>query len=514
MLSKAALPAHVPQHLIGRCGFKSTPTSSWAAPRSFVAKQQSHRADRQQSVSHGVVAVLAGAVAAGAGRRSRCECVRHRRRAIGKGDAVGIDKDVLEKELLEDEDEAEAVGLPAELMDAEYYDAEAEGKPNKFANLTDEELIEDEPAKGQNVGDIVRKQAEEAEKEKTKAEQDAPSRRGNVEITRLFKEQCDSQNLLDVDGLFEISEIKEMLDNDEVDEEELEEIWDSLPKVGSETNLINILAFRDFLRKLDDLFEYDDEDESAESAPAASAPKAPTSTAVEDEEEEEEEEVPLRDPEEVKTDLLKAISEMQAMEDAPMGLQGREITDEVLEPLVEELENSWYGKFEDINDFDPMELLGEWELIYNTSGKLRRWQTLLNANGDIKDGKCVEIIQNFAVDDSGLEQEYDIEEVVEKDGEELSMRGIGAWNCQLSENVISGRQDVLVRLNVKSVEYDTPEGEVKEMYSKSIETQILRTFNYSFIAYMDKDIRIMRPGLTGASIFIFQKIADVEGDEE
>jgi len=379
---------------------------------------------------------------------------------------------------------SDAVGIPREGLE--------EANQEKMADFTDEELLEDEPAMRQNVGEII-KQQEAEEKKSAGDEEEVPSLRSNVEITRLFKEKCDGRSLLDFDGLLEISEISEMLSGGEVEEAELEELWDGLPKVGDDLDYINILSFRDFLGKVDDLFDYDDGTAEKEGDGAMVAEKAD------------------RDVAEIKRDLLSVVAELQDMEDIPMGFSGREMTDEALEPLVEELENAWRKKYDDLNDFDGSELLGDWELIYTTSGKLRRWRTVLNANQEIKEATCGELLQSFSKGESGLTQEYDLEEVVTVEGEEeLSLRAVGSWVTQLSENVISGNMDVLLRVLVQAVEYDTPEGEVKDQKKASLETQILRTFNYSFISYVDEDVRVMRPGLTGASVFIFQKLADVE----
>ena len=70
---------------------------------------------------------------------------------------------------------------------------------------------------------------------------------------------CDEKNLLSFESLKEISEIDELLSSEDLAEEELLEMWDELPK--KKGDFIDVLAFRDLLAKIDELFEYVEEEE-------------------------------------------------------------------------------------------------------------------------------------------------------------------------------------------------------------------------------------------------------------
>eukprot|EP00434_Breviolum_minutum_P036054 symbB.v1.2.031930.t2/scaffold3763.1/size50786/1 len=294
--------------------------------------------------------------------------------------------------------------------------------------------------------------------------------RENVEITQLFRQACDENNLLSFESLKEISEIDEMLLSEDLAEEELLDMWEDLPK--KKGDFIDVLAFRDLLAKIDELFEYVEEDAlmQFEGGGLAKAKKRSLQT--------------------VKQELLDAINQLDG---------------EVIK-LAGELEDIWRDQVGDLNDFDGAKLQGLWELIYSTSVKFRRWGSVLNAVRDIKNAKFEALIQNFGISGDDGYNEYDMEEVFKaKESEEseeeveLSMRGQGSWKLGIQQNVVTGDEDLVVKLEVTGVEYDTLEDTVENCGEKTLMSPMCRTFSYGFISYMDDKIRVMRTSLTGRS---------------
>lgn len=438
----------------------------------------------------------------------------------------------------------DAVAPPAELLEEER-DAE------DLRNLSDEQLLEDAPAIGVKVQDLrtsvlkpkqemrygtltdkvpvpekpLWKQFEEEQARKagkapeeeygTEYEEDKPigpsteglatpsagGGRENVEITQLFRQACDENNLLSFESLKEISEIDEMLSSEDLAEEELLHMWDNLPK--KKGDFIDVLAFRDLLAKIDELFEYVEEDveEDPENEALMQFEGGGLAKAKK------------RNLQTVKQELLDAINRLEASQDKPCGLGSTEELDGEVIKLAGELEDVWRDQVGDLNDFDGAKLAGLWELIYSTSVKFRCWGSVLNAVRDIKNAKFEALIQNFGISGDDGFNEYDMEEVfkakVSEDSEEeveLSMRGQGSWKLGIQQNVVTGDEDLVVKLEITGVEYDTLEDTVDNCGEKTLMSPMCRTFSYGFISYMDDKIRVMRTSLTGRSVYIFQRI--------
>lgn len=215
----------------------------------------------------------------------------------------------------------------------------------------------------------------------------------------------------------------------------------------------------------------------------------------------------------MKQELLDAINRLEASQDKPCGLGSTEELDGEVIKLAGELEDVWRDQVGDLNDFDGAKLAGLWELIYSTSVKFRRWGSVLNAVRDIKNAKFEALIQNFGISGDDGFNEYDMEEVFKakesEDSEEeveLSMRGQGSWKLGIQQNVVTGDEDLVVKLEITGVEYDTLEDTVDNCGEKTLMSPMCRTFSYGFISYMDDKIRVMRTSLTGRSVYIFQRI--------
>jgi len=83
------------------------------------------------------------------------------------------------------------------------------------------------------------------------------SSRPDAEVTALFKEQCDDSDMLTFEGLKKVSEIKELLGDEDLSEGELMEIWSAVSTDGKS----DLVGFRKVIAKLDTMFEIvEDED--------------------------------------------------------------------------------------------------------------------------------------------------------------------------------------------------------------------------------------------------------------
>ncbi|CAE7265375.1 unnamed protein product [Symbiodinium pilosum] len=416
-----------------------------------------------------------------------------------------------DEQLLEDRP---AIGVKVEGLDTKPL------KPKqqmKYGTLTDKVPVYQKPPWKLAEEIITGKTDDELEDYSVEDEEEKPSTEGlaspsagggrqNVEITQLFRQACDEKNLLSFEALKEISEFEDMLEKEDLSEEELEEMWDELPKKNGD--FIDVLAFRDLLTKVDELFEYVEEDEEEDPDQQALMQVEGGGGMAK---------AKKRGLQTVKQDLLDAIARLEAMQDKPAGLGSTEETDGEIVKLAGELEDVWRDQVGDLNDYDGSKFEGTWELIYSTSVKFRRWGSVLNAERNIKNAEFEALVQKFSPGDDiqyDSFNEYDMEEVFKAPNEdgteqlELCARGQGSWKLGLQQNVVTGQEDLVLKLEITNVEYDTPEDSVEYAGAKTMMSPMCRTFSYGFLAYMDDDYRVMRTSLTGLSLYIFQRIKD------
>mmetsp|Transcript_31231 Transcript_31231/g.58637 ORF Transcript_31231/g.58637 Transcript_31231/m.58637 type:complete len:617 (+) Transcript_31231:52-1902(+) len=431
------------------------------------------------------------------------------------------DKDLEDVNAMDDEqllEDAPAIGVKVEGLSTQAL------KPKqkmKYGTLTDEVPEYQKPPWKLAEEIITGKTNDFVEEEKSLEDEDGPSTEGlalpsvgggrqSVEITQLFRQACDENNLLSFEALKDISEFEDMLEEEDLAEEELQEMWDSLPKKNGD--FIDVLAFRDLLAKVDELFEYVEEDEEDPENNALMQVEGGGGISK----------AKKRGLQTVKQDLLDAIARLEAKYDKPVGLGSTEEADGEVVKLAGELEDVWRDQVGDFNDFDGSKFEGTWELIYSTSVKFRRWASVLNGERNIKNGQFEALIQKFSPgDDVKYESfnEYDMEEVFKAPNEdgteqlELCMRGLGSWRIGIQQNVVTGQEDLVLKLEVTNVEYDTTDGDVEYCGPKTMMSPMCRTFSYGFLSYMDDDYRVMRTSLTGKSLYIFQRIRD-EDDED
>jgi len=405
----------------------------------------------------------------------------------------------------------DAVAPPDDLLEEEVSEEELRG-------MSDEQLLEDAPAMGVQVDTLktpntrqtrrtledelnlksLGKMNNEEEPDLEGVAAPSASGRQNVEITQLFRQACDEMNLMSYEALKDIPEIESLLEEEDLLEEELQAMWDDLPKKG---DAIDVLAFRDLLAKVDELFEYVDEDEEEEEKEGLLTMEEDRGIAR----------PKKRSLNKVKQEMLDLVRSLEVKEGKPCGLGGREETDGELIKLSGELEDIWRDDAGDLSDFDATQLSGDWELIYSTSEKWRRWGSILNAGREIKDAQFEALIQNFSVREEDDYNEYDMEEVFQSGPEdkekiELCMRGQGSWKVALQQNVVTGEEDLVLKLEITAVEYDTPDDRVEFTSDKTLASQMCRTFSYGFISFIDEDFRVIRTSLTGRSIYLFRKL--------
>lgn len=356
--------------------------------------------------------------------------------------------------------------------------------------FTDEDLLTDMPTKV-DLKELDRNEDQGAATAKKKQVEKVS--RTNAEITQLFRERCSGDNMLSFEGLAKISEVKKLLSDGDIAEEELKDIWHAVPKAGNRRTDIDILAFREILKKIDELFEFFEEDEA-------------------------EEEKEYVDAEETKAKLNSLLDKLVKEEELPIGFEPCQAkdTDEKLKQMAEDLEDVWYEKHTPLRKVDPKMFCGEWKLIYTTSNKTRRWRTVFNGAEEVKDVDFKEVCVNYSIQDDGINYDCDSEEILvhKETGEEVGIRMEGSWVISEQPNVFSGESDLKLETRFTADwEADLPNGDVKIFEAKSHCSVVARIMFNSFICYSDEDIRITRAGYVTENLFFWRRVKDEEDDD-
>ena len=99
--------------------------------------------------------------------------------------------------------------------------------------------------------------------------EDPEEARDEKELEQAFKTICDNAGLVSKDALKNWSEVKEMLDENELGEDEFDEMWERTAKSPGSPEQIDVDGFLSFNVALDDLFVFDD---LGDDAPSSDAP--------------------------------------------------------------------------------------------------------------------------------------------------------------------------------------------------------------------------------------------------
>jgi len=362
---------------------------------------------------------------------------------------------------------------------------EEEEEDEKDKDYSDDELFADLPSQGVSIAEIA------GNAMPAKLAKVQPSR-PNVEVTKLFRERCDTANMLLLKDAYEISEFADMIKNGEMSKEELKDMWQSL----GEGDVIDILAFRELVAKIDVLFEYVEEGQESKAITISTEGGITQGTSG-------------RSIPEVKAAIIRMCEDLLSSEKLAAGLDGVEEMDTPLLSLCIELEILWREQNPDLGEFETEKITGDWELLYLTSCRARRWGFIMNTGKFVQDGAFDGLVTSLAIDKSivGIDQQLvDIDEIWTKNEKELAIRGSGSWKLGIQPNVVTGDDDLVLKLMINGVEYDKEDGTVAQTDSKILSSQMLRTYSYQFLSFVDDDMRVMRSSLAPIGFYVFTKM--------
>lgn len=320
-----------------------------------------------------------------------------------------------------------------------------------------------------------------------------------------------AEGLLSLDGLTRWSEVSDLLEDDLLSQEELQEIWGRLPKVGERGASIDLAGFVVFSHKLDQLFEtVEEEAESAQSSTSSSTPtQAPAAVTPKPQQ------LPLLPTpkvaavaaagsgEEGAATAKAHLLELAQAEMADCGMGCGENKRAKMMEAMEALMSTREGNLvlaDDVGDGLISKLEGEWRLLFTSSNSMEFNQGLTGLANTIPNARFSGLRQILHVDGMVFDAEYEEELAVGNDSEEpLVITVTSDWEVKRTSSLITGESTVAVSVSPKQIKYGF-------ITVRAERWKTLRAMMLLDIAYLDNDMRIMRGQTARQNFFVFVRV--------
>jgi len=343
-------------------------------------------------------------------------------------------------------------------------------------NLQLDDLFDLEDVEDEDI-EIV---AKEAEKSSSTV---APPREmvveGDMPPGVLFSQLADKNYLVGTKELNLWTELKDLLEDGELSEAELQEMYDKFATPESSGKL-NEDGFLQLYDEIDALFEEIDEDDT-EGVVAPPKQVQPTNTRV-------------------KEDLLAFIDIIVEEDEELCGFGVSESDQEqvlnILQVLEKQPTNLMVKKEGNIERFD---LAGNWELIYTSSSAMKFNQGLSGIGGSFPNGKFGGVRQKLQATKFLSDMEYKERIEVTPSTASFDVTVNGIWDLQKSVSLFTGQPTVILNVEPDRVSYGLTSTRADHWKS-------LGPVNRLDLSYLDDDLRVMRGCTSSDTLFVFKKV--------
>lgn len=343
-------------------------------------------------------------------------------------------------------------------------------------NLQLDDLFDLEDVEDEDI-EIV---AKEAEKSSSTV---APPREmvveGDMPPGVLFSQLADKNYLVGMKELNLWTELKDLLEDGELSEAELQEMYDKFATLESSGKL-NEDGFLQLYDEIDALFEEIDEDDT-EGVVAPPKQVPPTNTRV-------------------KEDLLAFIDIIVEEDEELCGFGVSESDQEqvlnILQVLEKQPTNLMVKKEGNIERFD---LAGNWELIYTSSSAMKFNQGLSGIGGSFPNGKFGGVRQKLQATKFLSDMEYKERIEVTPSTASFDVTVNGIWDLQKSVSLFTGQPTVILNVEPDRVSYGLTSTRADHWKS-------LGPVNRLDLSYLDDDLRVMRGCTSSDTLFVFKKV--------
>ena len=298
----------------------------------------------------------------------------------------------------------------------------------------------------------------------------------------LFSQLADQDYLVGMKELKLWTELKELLDDGELEESELQEIFDKVATSGK-------LDEESFLQLYDDieaLFEEINDDEDDPEETAAAAPQ-------------QQQQSPQMSSR-VKDDLLAFVNIIIEEDEDLCGFGAEEADQEQIMNIVKVLEQQPSNKIlQKEGNIERMDLTGKWQLMYTSSSAMKFNQGLSGIGGSFPNGKFGGFTQELKATKFLSDFEYKERVDVNPASASFDVTVNGVWDLRKSVSLFTGQPTVILNVEPDRVKYGVTSTRADHWKS-------LGPTNRLDLSYLDDDLRVMRGCTSSDTIFIFTKI--------
>lgn len=302
----------------------------------------------------------------------------------------------------------------------------------------------------------------------------------------LFSLLADKNYLVGMEELNLWVELKEFLEDGDLSESELQDMYDKFATPESSGKLTEE-GFLQLYDEIDGLFE---EVDDVEEAPAA-APAAP----------QQQQQSPLSS-QRVKEDLLGFIDIIVEEDEEPCGFGATESDQGQIMNIVQVLEQQPTNMIvQKEGNIELIDLVGMWEMIYTSSSAMKFNQGLSGIGGSFPNGKFGGVRQELRATKWVSDMEYKERIEVNPSISSFDVTVNGDWDLQKSMSLFTGSKTVILNVVPDKVKYGLTSTRADHWKS-------LGPTNRLDLSYLDDDLRVMRGCTSSDTIFVFKKIKE------
>ncbi len=300
----------------------------------------------------------------------------------------------------------------------------------------------------------------------------------------LFSQLADKEYLVGRKELNLWTELKEMLDDGELLESELQEIYDNAK--SSSSGKLDEEGFQKLYDEIEALFEEVDDDGDEEVATAQQKQQ----------QQQQQSQMSAR----VKDDLLAFIDIIVEEDEELCGFGASEADQEqvlnILKVLEQQPTNMIVAKGGNIERVD---LAGKWELLYTSSSAMKFNQGISGIGGSFPNGKFGGLTQELKATKFLSDFEYRERIDVNPSSASFDVNVNGIWDLRKSVSLFTGQPTVILNVEPDRVTYGPTSTRADHWKS-------LGPTNRLDLSYLDDDLRIMRGCTSSDTLFVFKKV--------
>jgi len=313
---------------------------------------------------------------------------------------------------------------------------------------------------------------------------------GDMPPAVLFSQLANKNYLVGVNELHLWTELKEMLDVDDLSESELQGMYDKLAKADSSGKLTED-SFLKLYDGIDALFEEVDDDEAEDVVAPPSPPQ-----------QQQQQSSPMN--KRVKEDLLAFIDIIVEEGEEPCGLGATEDDQGQISNIVQVLEKQPTNMIvQKDGNIERADLAGSWELLYTSSSAMKFNNGLTGIGGSVPNGKFGGVRQLLTGTKylSDFEYKERIEVIPSSASFDVTVNGI--WDIQKSVSLFTGQSTIILNVEPDKVKYGLSSTRADHWKS-------LGPSNRLDVSYLDDDLRVMRGCTSSDTLFIFKRMIKLQ----